>query len=361
MSNANEDTGPTVESPPQQTMEEQFLSHLQFIRKNPRSSRNKQATQELESTKAPLFSTDVALHLGRIPSKQYGLLGEEISEPVIDLLTYEVQEKQPNLIYANHSEPWSAFICGVQGSGKSHSLATLVENCLLTDHQIGSVPNPLTAMAFHFDPYSSSYSTQHCELAYFCSTGTNVRILVSPRNLPKMKMHYGNLPNLPAGVKSPEVFPLKLSEKQLNIMSIKALMSFGSSTSVPLYMTVLNSLLDKLNDEQQGEPGIDFQKLKKQLQETNFNADQRAMLDLRMDLLESFLATEDELQYIDAIWTFDPGSLTIVDLSSESIDQATACGLYSICLGHFMSRRCETGRVVILDEAHEVCHWFVLI
>ena len=176
-----------------------------------------------------------------------------------------------------------------------------------------------------------------------------------------MKMHYGNLPNLPAGAKSPEVFPLKLSEKQLNIMSIKALMSFGSSTSVPLYMTVLNSLLDKLNDEQQGEPGIDFQKLKKQLQETNFNADQRAMLDLRMDLLESFLATEDELQYIDAIWTFEPGSLTIVDLSSESIDQATACGLYSICLGHFMARRCETGRVVILDEAHKVCHWSLLI
>ena len=155
MSNANKDTRSTVESPPQQTMAEQFSSHLQFVRKNPRSSRNKKATQELESTKAPLFSTDVALHLGRIPSKQYGLLGEEISEPVIDLLTSEVQEKRPNLIYANHSEPWSAFICGVQGSGKSHSLATLVENCLLTDHQIGNVPNPLTAMAFHFDPYSS--------------------------------------------------------------------------------------------------------------------------------------------------------------------------------------------------------------
>jgi hypothetical protein len=345
-------TGPPPSA--MEALECQFQTHLRLVRQNPTSIRNQDTQQKDEFQKAPLFSSAVARKMGHLPSSQYGLLGEEINTPSVQPSEDHAYDTADSLVYANHSEPWSAFICGLQGMGKSHSLATMLENCLFESHQYGKAPNPLTAMAFHFDPYSSTYSTQHCELAYFCNAGIDVRVLVSPRNLKPMKTHYENLSGLPADAKRPRVFPLKFSEMQLNNASIKALMSFGGSTSQPLYMSVLNELLEKLSEKRQGVPGIDFEELKRQLRAQKFNADQKAMLNLRMQLLESFMASGKEVKSAEAIWNFEPSSLTIVDLSSESVNEAAACGLYSICLGLFMADRNKTGRVVVLDEAHKV-------
>jgi hypothetical protein len=35
-------------------------------------------------------------------------------------------------VLLNTDSPWSAFLCGSQGSGKSHALSCMLENCLLT-------------------------------------------------------------------------------------------------------------------------------------------------------------------------------------------------------------------------------------
>ena len=55
----------------------------------------------------------------------------------------------------------------------------------------------------------------------------------------------------------------------------------------------------------------------------------------------------------DNIWTFDQGSLTIVDLSCPFVNENDACALFSICLSLFLENRNKVGRVVALDEAHK--------
>lgn len=144
-----------------------------------------------------------------------------------------------DLVYANLTAPWSAFICGSQGSGKSHTLSCLLENNLITPSQTGLLNHPMAALVFHYDKFVGYYGAQVCEAAYLCSAGIPVRVLVSPSNVHAMRTLY-RLPGLPPSVKRPEVIPMYFSDKQLNVGMMKTLMSVTETDGgVPLYMEVL--------------------------------------------------------------------------------------------------------------------------
>jgi hypothetical protein len=84
------------------------------------------------------------------------------------------------------------------------------------------------------------------------------------------------------------------------------------------------------------------------------------MLALRLQLLDQCLdadvltKSQDGKEVPQDIWSFEPGTLTIVDLSSEFVNAGDACALFTVCLDLFMSKRREAGRVLVLDEAHKV-------
>lgn len=121
-------------------------------------------------------------------------------------------------------------------------------------------------------------------------------------------------------------------------------------------------------EESPGRRGTNFKEFKQRLEQQGLNKGQLGPLNMRLDLLESFL----EQTYRkparglavgkgnkgENIWNFQPGSLTIVDLSCPFVDENDACSLFNICLSIFMERRNEGGRVVALDEAHKVRHKF---
>lgn len=54
------------------------------------------------------------------------------------------------------------------------------------------------------------------------------------------------------------------------------------------------------------------------------------------------------------IWSFEAGTLTIVDLSCPFIDESAACAMFDICLALFLEERAGVGRIIALDEAHKV-------
>lgn len=54
------------------------------------------------------------------------------------------------------------------------------------------------------------------------------------------------------------------------------------------------------------------------------------------------------------IWSFEPGTLTIVDLSDPWINEGQACALFDICLHLFKDLGPKAGKIVALDEAHKV-------
>jgi hypothetical protein len=309
----------------------------------------------------PLFSSRVCNALedwSLLP--QYGFLG--LQQAIYDGAKRREKaetDERDNLIYANMNAPWSAFICGSQGGGKSHTLSCLLENSLLASSIAGVLPNPLTGLVFHYDKFTSNSSSQLCEAAYLCSSGIPVRILVSPANIWAMEKLYNNLPGLPDGAPRPQVLPLRFKERQLNCSNLRTLMAVTDGAQIPLYMAVLNQLLRDIAIEREGKPGIDYQDFKTRLGQQGFTESQSVPLNMRLQLLESFLdlsqpiETKNSLTQPD-IWKFEKGCLTIVDLSCPFISENEACALFGICLGLFLEGRAKDGRVVVLDEAHKV-------
>jgi hypothetical protein len=95
----------------------------------------------------------------------------------------EDKHAEDNLVYANINAPWSAFICGSQGAGKSHTLSCMLESALMSDGNLGPNTNPLVSILFHYDKHAGQAAGQICEAAYLASKGINVEIFVSPSNL----------------------------------------------------------------------------------------------------------------------------------------------------------------------------------
>jgi hypothetical protein len=63
----------------------------------------------------------------------------------------QVEYEDDELVYLNTKEPFCAVLIGVQGSGKSHSTACLIENCLLSAHETIDSPRPPCSLVFHYD------------------------------------------------------------------------------------------------------------------------------------------------------------------------------------------------------------------
>ena len=121
-----------------------------------------------------------------------------------------------------------------------------------------------------------------------------------------------------------------------------------------------------------------YSEFRQKLEKEEFSREQRASLKQRLGLLESFMEESQKTGTADvqavkpknqktqramiskekalnsSVWSFEPGSLTIVDLSCPFVDDSLACTLFSICLGLFLENRGDVGRVVVLDEAHRV-------
>ena len=140
----------------------------------------------------------------------------------------------------------------------------------------------------------------------------------------------------------------------------------------------------------QGRQDFKYSEFTTRLRDSRLNEGQQQMLRMRLQLLESFMCLpegsgidqctgselglrkkpkskagnrqqEEEISRMRAkmgdpvAWSFEPGSLTIVDLSCPFIDESTACALFNICLAIFLEHRPKAGCIVALDEAHKVC------
>lgn len=68
-----------------------------------------------------------------------------------------------------------------------------------------------------------------------------------------------------------------------------------------------------------------------------------------MALLKTFTSTA-----VQERARFAKGQLTIVDLTDPFIDPKSACGLFEIAMRLFVRADVNTGKVLLVDEAHKV-------
>ena len=137
---------------------------------------------------SPLFSIQTVTQDTEIIPKmrplQCGLLAEMLLDRSDTLETLlPSQAYADRRLFFNVTTPSSVFICGSQGSGKSHTLSCLLENCLaISDATV--LPKPLSALLFHYDAFISDDGGSPCEAAYLASlSGVKVRVICAPTNL----------------------------------------------------------------------------------------------------------------------------------------------------------------------------------
>jgi hypothetical protein len=177
---------------------------------------------------APLVWWDVKEHLENPDNpyeamEQYAILGSE-SKGETDVTL------KPVLL--NTNAPWSAFLCGSQGSGKSHTLSCMLENCILSDPAIGKNPHPLAGLVLHYD---GSRGSGVCEAAYLCSR-VRTTVLVSASNYGTLKRQYEEMAKKCGG--HIEVHKLLIDPEHLDTERVKTLMAVTKDGDAPLYIQV---------------------------------------------------------------------------------------------------------------------------
>lgn len=165
-------------------------------------------------------------------------------------------------------------------------------------------------------------------------------VLVPPSN-PAITKLYNRLPNV-------RVLPFKLTPRRLDIDTMLTLMAVDDSASPPLYLASVTKILRQMAMEDRGE--FNYLDFKARLRSCQFNPSQLNMLELRLDLLESFLDLDNSCQEPE----FLPGEITIMDMSCPFVDANTACVLFSVGLQNYLDSKAP-GKMIVLDEAHKVC------
>lgn len=285
---------------------------------------------------------------------QYAFLGCRISDTSAleddDKNENHFLESEPVLL--NTNTPWSAFICGSQGSGKSYSLSAIIENCLHASPKIGKLPKPLAGVVFHNNTASAH---NICEAAHLVSLGIKVNVLVSRSNYHALSSIYKKAVS-PQAVHLLNIQPLVLQSYHLTAERMHRLMAFQESeTAVPLYMEVIMRILREMAIT--GLP-FNYSTFKVHLENEGLTPGQKVTMEMRLCLLESFMdpsctrPTKSSAKKTDLFSTV-PGTLTIVDLSDPFLDSSTTCTLFDIFLSLFLSSRPEAGMLICLDEAHK--------
>jgi hypothetical protein len=254
----------------------------------------------------------------------------------------------------NTNTPSSTVICGVQGSGKSHSVGVMVENSLINLRQLGKLPGPLSVTVFHL---SATQGGMHlpCESAFVRNivlgdetSEVAVRVLASPSNLVNMRNSYAKT--------GAEVLPFYLSTRDLNCSRMLSLMHVDEGNKVPLYMEILQQTLRSMGNED-----FDYRNFKEIMDKKSaveFTLQQRMPLELRFQLLESMLLecqkSKQKRRHCSVKQHFEAGRVTIIDLTDPFINPSAATALFDIALSLYLEADVPTGKLLVLDEAHKV-------
>ena len=296
---------------------------------------------------------------------QYGLLGFDLGN------RDSYGNTEPILM--NTNEPSSVFLCGFQGSGKSYTLSCMLENHLLKDSAVGVQNETIPGFVFHYDTNGAACLA---EAASLCTRGIKVRVLVSWNNYTSMKNLYNGL-GARLGHKI-EVRPLLFQDDGLTATHIQRLMLFDETASnPPVYLGLLLSILSKIT---RTTGTFSVKQFLHDQQVFDWQPGQKGMLDQRVELLKAFTASatpaivegentketpavvrrkkiEQGVGLPGDCITVEKGTLTIVDLSGDFVDPATACTLFDICLSVILKRhqakKNSTGLIIALDEAHK--------
>ncbi|KAG0150647.1 hypothetical protein CROQUDRAFT_104293 [Cronartium quercuum f. sp. fusiforme G11] len=315
--------------------EQRLLSYEASYDQNP--------TIEHETKNAPLFTAD-AFETLSAKCPQRAVLGSILSQHASG---FPKVTNNPKL-YINVNTPFSCVICGVQGSGKSHTASVLLEGCLLANQSIGTLPKPLAGLCLHYDTQAAALP---CEAAYLSMPSAEslklgeskkarvpVTVLVAPTSINTMKAVYKQLPNV-------KVEAFHLSSQILNSRRMLSLMGCDETGRMPLYLQRALTILREM-----GVDNFSYKGFKQRMEDEDMSTDQRGPFSMRIGMLDSYLTGRSGTSVQEH---YKAGRLVIVDLRDPFINTSMASALFEIIVELFLEKSISSGKVLLLDEAHK--------
>lgn len=274
------------------------------------------------------------------------MLGETGASPQYCILG-EVSGRKVALDW-NQTHTISLF--GVQGSGKSYTLGSLIESGTTRIEGINLLPSPLATVVFHYSqtreyipeyvsmvqPNRDALQLEKLATAYGAQPQQlSDIVLLAPRS--KLYDRQREFPNL-------TVLPLSFASSELSAIHWRYLM--GAVGNQSLYLRQLNLIIRQLGSS------ITVERLREDIEASKQLREQaRDQAILRLQLAEQYIDDGYELGSV-----IKPGRLVIVDLRDESVEQREALELFAVMLQIFSNAHGHEQRfnkLVVFDEAHK--------
>ncbi len=266
-------------------------------------------------------------------SPQYGLLGEISGRKVaLDL---------------NQTHTISLF--GVQGSGKSYTLGSIIEMACLSIPNVNVLPNPLATVVFHFSP-TQDYKPEFTSM---------VDVNSDERQIEQLRERYGAAPRslrdvvllVPAAKLAErqreypqmQVVPLTFAAAELKAVHWKFLMGAVGSSS--MYIRQINLIMKKLRER------LTLDGLRSEVEQSSMSDHLKELASMRLQFASEYI--DDQQRLTDII---RPGRLIIVDIRDEFIEKDEALGLFVVLLQIFSEATYQGqtfNKLVVFDEAHK--------
>ena len=240
-------------------------------------------------------------------------------------------------------------VFGVQGSGKSYTVGTLLEAALVREPSLNRLPRPLGGIVFHY----STDLTYAPEFATMGEPSDDVdaasilaaRFGASPRTIEDVVVL---VPEDLLADRSREfagltVAPLVLGPDELNLNDWRLLM--GLEGGEQMYARAMNTLFRRLRND------VSIESLRGAIADSNMSQNQKNLAETRIDFVESFVRDGAGVAH-----HLKPGRLVIVDIRDELIEQDEALAVFMVLLNRFGQISGGTdsfNKIIVFDEAHK--------
>jgi len=266
------------------------------------------------------------------PSAQYGVLG---------------QDSLGRTVALDLNETHTISLFGVQGSGKSYTLGSVIEAATMTAPPVNQLPGPLATIVFHYSPtldYEPEFTSMvapnpdQSQLEDLVSRYdgapaalADVVILVPADQLEQRRLEHPGL----------TVLPLKFGSGELRAEHWRFLM--GAVGNQSTYIRQLQRIMRAHRNE------LSLDVIRGGVADSALPDHLKQLAQQRLDLAAEYI--DDSVSVKDIV---RPGRMIIVDLRDEFIEKDEALGLFVVLMQLFADAQRERfNKLVVFDEAHK--------
>lgn len=285
---------------------------------------------------ATLDAPDYAVLLGEsVPTPQFGLIGEVAAEPwrrvALDL---------------NGCNTVSVF--GVQGSGKSYTVGSILEMGTIQIPSLNLLPAPLGSVVFHYHQ-TQDYPPEFVSMNEVNNDVAQIRALTEwgaqPAAIDDLvilttsDMIDRRMREFPHST----IEPIAFSSAELTVADWRFLM--GAAGNDALYLKLLQEVMRK------NRAALTLETIRAGLMASPMSDAQRLLAETRLEFASRFVDDTRSLRSL-----LRPGRLIVVDLRDEFIEKEQALELFVTMLNVFSGAGMEHERfnkLIVFDEAHK--------